>query len=64
MVNRICGSAPTRRHEQARLLNRWASTKTLPIIAVGDFNLDWDVHQGDFVRDKGYDEMVAVGHFN
>ena len=64
VVNHLYRSRAFRRHEQARLLNRWATEQTLPIIAVGDYNFDWDVHQGDFIRDKGYDEMVAEGHFN
>ena len=52
-----------RRHEQARLLNLWASQQTLPIIAVGDYNFDWSVPVGDKVHDQAYDEMVKDGHF-
>ena len=64
MVNHLYRSREFRRHEQARLLNLWASEQTLPIIAVGDYNFDWDVHVGDNVHDMGYDEMVSHGHFN
>jgi hypothetical protein len=51
-------SKADRRQEQASMLNLWASTQTLPIIAVGDYNFDWDVDQGEVVHDKGYDNMV------
>lgn len=64
MVNHLYRSRGFRRHEQARLLNRWASGQTLPIIAVGDYNFDWDIHVGDQIHDAGYDAMVAEGHFN
>ena len=64
MVNHLYRSREFRRHEQARLLNLWASEQTLPIIAVCDYNFDWDVHVGDNVHDMGYDEMVSHGHFN
>ncbi len=49
------------RHKQARLLNGWAATQTLPIIAAGDYNFDWDWQRGDAKasRDAGYDLMIA-----
>jgi hypothetical protein len=40
-------------HEQARLLNAWARQQTLPAIAVGAFNIDWAVINGDTVHDFG-----------
>lgn len=64
MVNHLYRSRDFRRHEQARLSNLWASKQSLPIIAVGDYNFDWDIHVGDKVHDIGYDEMVSHGHFN
>ena len=64
MINHLYRSRTERRHEQAMLLNLWASRQTLPIIAVGDYNFDWDVDLGDFNHDRGYDEMVSGGHFN
>ena len=64
MINHLYRSRTERRHEQARLLNLWSSEQTFPIIAVGDYNFDWDVHVGDQVHDKGYDEMVSHGYFN
>jgi len=64
MVNHLYRTRSERRHEQARLLNRWGGEQTLPIIAVGDYNFDWHVEEGRFDHDEGYDEMVADGEFN
>jgi len=47
MVNHLYRSNTEWRHEQARLLNAWARSQTLPVIAVGDYNFDWDVSNGD-----------------
>ncbi len=58
MVNHLYRSNATRRHEQARLLNEWAPTEPQPIIAVGDYNFDWDVANGDANHDAGYDRMT------
>ena len=64
MINHLYRTKSERRYEQARLLNCWASKQNLPIIAVGDYNFDWDVDCGDLNHDKGYDEMIKYGHFN
>jgi endonuclease/exonuclease/phosphatase family metal-dependent hydrolase len=53
MVNHLYRSNTERRHEQARLLNAWARQQTLPAIAVGAFNIDWAVINGDTVHDLG-----------
>ncbi len=58
MVNHLYRSRNDLRHEQARLLNRWAQKQTLPIIAVGDYNFDWDVKKGEEKHDQGYDLMT------
>ncbi|WP_413168204.1 endonuclease/exonuclease/phosphatase family protein [Capilliphycus salinus ALCB114379] len=58
MVNHLYRTNDRSRHEQARLLNRWAQKQTLPIIAVGDYNFDWDVKNGDSKRDPGYDLLT------
>lgn len=63
MINHLHRTKAHRRHEQAKLLNLWASKQTLPIIAVGDYNFDWDVDQGELVHDDGYDHMVHHGQF-
>ncbi|MGB3532763.1 MAG: endonuclease/exonuclease/phosphatase family protein [Microcoleaceae cyanobacterium] len=63
MVNHLYRSRNDARHQQARLLNRWAKKQTLPIIAVGDYNFDWDVVQGEKKHDKGYDLLTENGIF-
>ena len=61
MVNHLYRSNTEGRHEQARLLNARAPQQTLPVIAVGDYNFDWDVSNGDTVHDRGYDLLIVDG---
>jgi endonuclease/exonuclease/phosphatase family metal-dependent hydrolase len=63
MVNHLYRTNTERRHEQAPLLNVWARQQALPVIAVGDYNFDWDVRNGDTVHDRGYDLLAAEGTF-
>jgi endonuclease/exonuclease/phosphatase family metal-dependent hydrolase len=64
VVNHLYRSKDDLRHEQAQMLNAWAQTQTLPIIAVGDYNFDFDVIQGDGgTRDRGFDLMIQNGIF-
>jgi endonuclease/exonuclease/phosphatase family metal-dependent hydrolase len=63
MVNHLFRTNDAARHEQARLLNAWAREQTLPVIAVGDYNYDWDVVQGETRHDQGFDEMTRDGVF-
>lgn len=63
MVNHLYRSRESERHQQARLLNEWASTQELPTIAVGDYNFDWDIVRGDQQHDLGYDLMAAQGRW-
>jgi endonuclease/exonuclease/phosphatase (EEP) superfamily protein YafD len=63
MVNHLYRSRAARRHEQSQLLNAWARTQTLPIIALGDYNYDWSVQNGDTDHDAGYDLLTADGVF-
>lgn len=51
------------RHKQAALLNAWAKDQSLPIIAAGDYNFDWEVAGGTGDHDKGYDNLTAGGVF-
>ncbi len=47
--------------EQARLLNEWARTQTVPIICVGDFNFDVPIPNPDAElssSDRGIDELT------
>lgn len=61
MVNHLYRTHKIERKEQAHLLNRWASQQTLPIIAVGDYNFDWNVKST--VHDPGYDLMTQDNVF-
>lgn len=59
MVNHLYRSRDAERHKQAELLNAWATTQTLPVVAVGDYNFDWAVVGGERNHDTGYDLMTA-----
>lgn len=59
MTNHLYRSRNEERWKQAELLNQWAASKTLPVIAVGDYNFDWDTAGG--IHDKGYDLMTEGG---
>jgi hypothetical protein len=47
----------------ARMLNGWARIQTLPVIAVGDYNLDWNAAGGETDHDRGFDELTADNVF-
>ena len=51
------------RDHQATLLNQWARTQTLPIVAGGDYNFDYDVPDGPSLQDRGYHNLIADGVF-
>ncbi len=63
MVNHLYRSKADGRLQQARLLNAWAQKQTLPIVAVGDYNFDWDVEVGNADHDAGYDALTANDAF-
>lgn len=63
MVNHLYRGDEHGRHQQAQLLNDWVRAQTLPVIAVGDYNFDWDVETGDTRHDAGYDLMTREGRF-
>jgi len=63
MVNHLYRSKTVSRHQQAQLLNAWAKTQTLPVIAVGDYNFDWAADSGEAHHDRGYDFMTQDGVF-
>jgi len=64
LVNHLYRSRDQERHEQANLLNGWAGKQTLPIVAPGDYNLDWDVTKGCTEHDLGYDNLTENGVFH
>lgn len=63
MVNHLYRSSDAGRHTQAQMLNTWAISQTLPIIAVGDYNFDWDIRNGGLDHDEGYDLFTSEGVF-
>lgn len=60
VVNHLHRANATARSQQAQLLNDWAETQDLPLIALGDYNFDWDL-KDDLEHDIGYDLLVADG---
>jgi endonuclease/exonuclease/phosphatase family metal-dependent hydrolase len=54
-----------RRLDQATVLNQWAAGQNLPVIAVGDYNFDYDLDPGQQAQnyDKGLGNMCANGTF-
>jgi uncharacterized protein YraI len=61
MVNHLYRSREDERRQQAQLLNAWAARQTLPVIAVGDYNFDWEVAGTD--HDAGYDLLTVNDRF-
>jgi endonuclease/exonuclease/phosphatase family metal-dependent hydrolase len=61
MVNHLWRSDEDARHRQASLLHDWALEQTLPVIALGDYNFDWQVEGGEVHHDAGYDLLTADG---
>lgn len=61
MVNHLARANNALRHRQAQQLNEWVRSQTLPVVAVGDYNFDWEVRGGDTNHDRGYDNMTAGG---
>lgn len=57
MVNHLYRTNDDARRTQATLLNQWAANQTLPVIATGDYNFDWDISTE--AHDLGYDLMVV-----
>lgn len=63
MVNHLYRSKDEERHRQAWGLNQWARSQPDPVVAVGDFNFDWRVRDGDAYHDAGYDLLTLDGVF-
>lgn len=59
LVNHLHRSNSTARRQQAQLLNAWAQHQPLPLIALGDYNFDWDLKDGEQKHDPGYDALTA-----
>ncbi|HEU0174963.1 MAG TPA: hypothetical protein VFV58_11950 [Blastocatellia bacterium] len=63
MVNHLSRDDRNLRHAQGQRLNEWVQTQEYPVIAVGAYNFDWSVTNGDRNHDAGFDRMVAGGHW-
>jgi len=67
MVNHLYrgNGVDPRRLDQAKALREWASQQTVPVIAVGDYNFDWDLdpNETQFNTQKGFGDMTACGTF-
>ncbi|WP_455210143.1 hypothetical protein [Kaarinaea lacus] len=61
MVNHLYRSNPQARSQQARQLNAWVQSQSLPVIAVGNYNFDWAVDNGEQNHDAGYDLLTENG---
>ena len=64
VVNHLARSNTSSRHQQARLLNAWAQQQSLPVIAVGDYNFDYEVVGGQSDHDPGFDLLLADDVFS
>ncbi|MBP8955066.1 MAG: endonuclease/exonuclease/phosphatase [Armatimonadetes bacterium] len=63
MVNHLYRTDDAQRHLQAWGLNQWARTHPDPLVAVGDYNFDWRVQNGEADHDAGYDLLTRDGVF-
>lgn len=65
MVNHLYrgSGVDPRRLDQAVYLRQWARQQTIPVIAVGDYNFDWDLDPSDCEEnyDKGLGAMTVCG---
>jgi hypothetical protein len=59
IVNHFARTNDTLRRDQAKRFNDWVRQQTLPVVAVGDYNFDWRVENGDQNHDAGFDFMTA-----
>jgi hypothetical protein len=58
MVKHLARTDAEARKDQAKLLNKWSEQQTLPVLAVGDYNLDAeDGDEGD--RDPVYESPAG-----
>lgn len=58
MLNHLYRSNAGKRHEQSEIIYKWVKQQDLPIIAVGDYNYDWDIERGQDKHDKGFDILT------
>jgi endonuclease/exonuclease/phosphatase family metal-dependent hydrolase len=61
MVNHLYRGDAHKRLLQSQGLNAWAATQNVPVVAVGDYNHDYDVPNGP--GNDGFQAMIANGVF-
>lgn len=61
MVNHLARGNEDLRNSQAEGLAEWAGDQTLPVIAVGDYNFDFDIDDG--VGNQGFNNMLVDDHW-
>ena len=62
MVNHLHRSRAERRQEQAKILREFAADQTIPVIAVGNYNFDFDIPSG--TGNTAFDLMLQGNTFN
>ncbi len=60
VVNHLYRKRSDLRRQQARQLREWAETQTVPVIALGDYNFDWE---SDQEHGQGFDAMTLNNVF-
>jgi hypothetical protein len=63
MVNHLQRGDADYRHCQARTLNEWRKKNTVRMVAVGDYNFDWDIASSGAQHDSGLDLLIANDRF-
>jgi Endonuclease/Exonuclease/phosphatase family len=63
MVNHLQRGDADYRHCQARTLNEWRKTNTVRMVAVGDYNFDWDITSDGAQHDSGLDLFITDDRF-
>ncbi|MEQ8626669.1 endonuclease/exonuclease/phosphatase family protein [Ekhidna sp.] len=61
MVNHLARGNENLRNTQATGLAEWAEDQTVPVIALGDYNFDYDIDEG--VGNTGFENMKAGNHW-
>ena len=62
MVNHLNRGDAGKRRMQAVGLQTWAETVGMPVIAVGDYNFDWDIESGE--GNKAFDLFLEGDHWS
>jgi len=61
MVNHLARGNASLRQQQATRLNNWVRTQSIPVIAVGDYNFDYNIDDGK--GNQAMENMLSPGLF-